>query len=103
MVSVRRTEVVNIKEIAKTCVRVAPWLVGGDIPDKHEGRICFVRSVFCVLPVGYQGSCVEVSSACPKERLCGLHMIGLRSVTLEITQCQENEMRRNANSALEIR
>ncbi|KIL86479.1 hypothetical protein FAVG1_10309 [Fusarium avenaceum] len=50
MVSVRRTEVVNIKEIAKTCVRVAPWLVGGDIPDKHEGRICFVRHFQVKLP-----------------------------------------------------
>lgn len=82
-------------------VRVVPWLVGGDIPDKHEGRICSVRSVFCVLSVEIQGGCVELSSACPRKLLCGLDMIGLRSI--EITQCQEDEMRRNANSALEIR
>jgi hypothetical protein len=42
MVSVRRTGVLNIKEIAKTGVRVVPWIVGGDIPNKYEGHICFV-------------------------------------------------------------
>jgi hypothetical protein len=101
MASVRRTEVVNIGEIAKVGVRVVPWLVGGDIPDKHEGRICFVRSVFWVLLVEDQGAWVELSSACLRKWLCGLDMIGLRS--MEITQCQEDERRRNANSALNVR